>query len=121
METIEDKAFGVCPGLCEIKGKYASDDNRALIIDDVIKVFAPYGLTEYVIPSSVNKIGNNTFAYCEELVNVTIPEGVKHIGAAAFAGCSSLKDIILPSSLEYIENCIFEYCTILHEFTCLAV
>lgn len=121
VETIEDKAFGVCPGLCEIKGKYASDDNRALIIDDVIKVFAPYGLTEYVIPSSVNKIGNNTFAYCEELVNVTIPEGVKHIGEAAFAGCSSLKDIILPSSLEYIENWMFEYCTSLHEVTCLAV
>ena len=87
-------AFAYCKSLSAFYGKFASADNRCLIVDGVLNSFAPAGLTEYTIPDSVIVIAEETFASRKSLTSVTIPNSVTEIGDRAFIGCSSLQTII---------------------------
>ncbi|MBQ5670333.1 MAG: leucine-rich repeat protein, partial [Tidjanibacter sp.] len=50
-------AFVSCNSLNAFYGKFASPDNRCLIVDGELKSFAPSGLSKYTIPNSVTSIG----------------------------------------------------------------
>ena len=91
--SIGEKAFIECTSLKAFYGKFASSDNRCLIVDGVLNSFAPAGLTEYTIPSSVTKIGEYAFISCSWLTSVTIDNRVTSIGEGAFAYCTSLKEV----------------------------
>ena len=78
------------------------------------------------IPSSVQFVGNNAFAFCKALNNIVydsaydIPENfaidcialnnvnikssIKSIGNNAFMNCFKLRDLILPDSLKVIKE-----------------
>ena len=107
VQTIGDSALGYCHMLGEIKGKFVSGDNRSLIVNNVLKAVAPYGLVEYTIPDGVKVIAPSVFVGNQGLTAVTIPEGVEKIGMSAFNGCG-LTSLRLPSTLKYIENFIFK-------------
>ena len=54
--------------------------------------------TAYAIPESVTSIGDQAFANCSALTQVTIPDGVTSIGSSAFSDCSALAEItVLPT------------------------
>ena len=91
--SIGDRAFGYCDSLKAFYGKFASSDNRCLIVDGVLNSFAPAGLTEYTISGSVTSIVNKAFISCESLASVTIPDSVTSIGYMAFAYCTSLERV----------------------------
>ena len=59
--SIGFNAFFGCKSLKAFYGKFASADNRCLILDGVLKSFAPAGLISYTIPDSVTSIGKQTF------------------------------------------------------------
>jgi len=103
--TIGSGAFAYCDALKTFYGKFASEDNRCLIVDGVLNSFAPAGLTTYSIPNSVTTIGDSAFYSCDALTSVTIPIGVKTIGKCAFNGCDGLKIIyckpVTPPSIYY--------------------
>ena len=61
------------------------------------------------IPSGVNEIGEDAFAY-SSLETVTIPEGVVNLPDGIFARCKSLKSVKLPSSLKTIGSAAFDFC-----------
>ena len=86
-------AFYNCTSLKAFYGKFASLDNRCLIVDGVLTSFAPAGLTEYTIPDSVTSIGGAAFCDCTSLTSVTIPDSVTSIGYYTIAGCTSLKEV----------------------------
>ena len=44
------------------------------------------------IPDSVTSIGDEAFAYCYSLTDMTIPDSVTSIGESAFCLCSALTD-----------------------------
>ena len=90
--TIEYGAFAACCSLTEFKGKFASEDEKCLIIDGTLISFAPAGFTEYTIPDSVTTIGDFAFSWCGGLTSVTIGDSVTAIGCYAFAYCSSLTE-----------------------------
>src|SRR5271169_3500925 len=50
----------------------------------------------------VTGIGDNAFAYCSGLTNVSIPAGVTSIGNNAFAVCSSLASVSIPNNVTNI-------------------
>ena len=79
-------AFAYCNRLSEFKGNFASDDGRCLIVSGILASFAPAGIKEYTIPTSVTKIGVGVFYGCDNLKNITIPKSVTKILPYAFKG-----------------------------------
>lgn len=118
--TIGDWVFSECPSLQEITGKFASDDNRCLVVDGRLVAFAPVGTSTCNIPQGVTTIGPGVFMGCSDLVSVTIPEGVTSIGLSAFNRCTSLEEVTLPSTLTTLGNYAFYYCTSVAGFYCKA-
>ena len=115
--SISYDAFEGCSGLNTFYGKLASTDNRCLVIDGVLTVFAPAGLTKYTIPNGINSIGRNAFQYCRSLTSVTIGNDVTSIGEYAFQYCTSLKGVIIGTNVSYIGGYAFDNCTSLTSVT----
>ena len=115
--SIVDNPFFGCTSLASYDGKYASADNRCLIVDDVLKSFAPAGLTSYTIPDGITSIGYLAFYKCSSLISITIPSGVASIGEEAFELCSSLTNITLPDSVASIGEGAFLFCALLDNIT----
>lgn len=68
------------------------------------------GFTKVTVPNTVQKIGSEAFASCQELLEVTIGNNVTSIGDSAFSNCQSLKKATLPSKLKKIPDGLFSQC-----------
>lgn len=99
VEEIERCAFTGCYSLKKFSGAHATEDGRALIIENKLVAFAPQGITSYEIPDNVTTIGDTAFGNCGELENVIIPEGVTRIEYFAFGACSKLQSVTIPESV----------------------
>ena len=110
-------AFADCEKMKTFYGKFASEDNRCLIIDGLLNSFAPSGLTEYTIPDGVTKIGIYAFHLCSRLTNIAIPNSVTSIENYAFYGCSGLTSITIPNSVTSIGSYAFYGCSGLTSIT----
>lgn len=109
--SIGDCALTACGSLTAIYSKYASADNRCLIVDGVLNSFAPAGLTEYAIPDGVTSIGGYVFNGCGDLTSVTIPNSVTSIQEWAFSLCG-ITSVTIPSSVTSIGERAFSSCKI---------
>ncbi|MBE6197949.1 MAG: leucine-rich repeat domain-containing protein [Rikenellaceae bacterium] len=117
--SIGEDPFIWCSSLEAFYGKFASSDNRCLIVNEVLNSFAiGCGATEYTIPNSVTSIGSSAFSGCTSLTSVTIPDSVTSIRDYAFYGCRSLTSITIPDSVTSIGWGAFEDCTSLKEVYC---
>lgn len=58
--------------------------------------------TLFRIPNSVERIGENAFAHCSNLVNIKMSDNLKYIDKNALVGCRKLERIDLPMSLKFI-------------------
>ena len=134
---IGEDAFNGCTGL--VKSAYpntldnpfsngiaiAYDPNDGIIEDGLIFgpeknsiLFAPLTFEgEYVIPNSVETIGEAAFKGCNALTSVTIGNSVTSIGNEAFYGCSALTEVIIPGSVTEIGEDAFYGCSSLTEVT----
>ena len=104
-------AFEKCSSLAKFEGNFASDDGRCLIVNGVLRFFAPYGLTIYAIPDGVTSIAFEVFYGCSSLTNVVIPESVTSIGDGAFQNCSNLTNVVIPKGVTSIGNNAFSGCS----------
>ena len=115
---IGEYPFSSCTSLQEFKGKFASEDGRCLIIDETLNSFAPAGLTEYIIPNSVTKIGDYAFDGCINLTSVTIPDSVTSIANRSFSSCYNLTSITIPDKVISIGSSAFFNCSSLTNVYC---
>ncbi len=81
-----------------------------------------YSVSAVAIPSQINglpvtSIGNNAFAFCTSLTNVTIPDSVTSIGSWAFYRCLSLASINIPENVSFIGSWAFGSCQSLRTVT----
>ncbi|WP_283653784.1 leucine-rich repeat protein [Paenibacillus sp. RC334] len=70
-----------------------------------------------VIPDHVTEIGEEAFAYREDILSVKIPDSVKKIGRAAFAYNKELKVVTLSEGLEVIGESSFSDLAKLEQIT----
>ena len=92
--SIGEGAFCNCRNLMTFYGKFASEDNRCLIVNGVLHYFAKAcSVTEYTIPEGVTSIGDNAFYYCTSLASITIPDSITSIGKGAFCNCDGLTNV----------------------------
>lgn len=67
-------------------------------------------MTAIAVPRGVTRIGNNAFAGCNKIMNVTIPDSVRSIGKYSFKGCMGLTTLAIPKSVTVIGSGAFENC-----------
>lgn len=104
--------FDYCPLLRNFAGPNASSDGKMLVTNDNIAIaFAPYGITDYSIPSGVRRIATYCFREINTLESVTIPDSVKSIGDKAFINSAFIETITFGSGLETIGSEAFSYVT----------
>ena len=80
--------------------------HRNLTYGEVTDVVEPNGelwlngqrLTDLVVPSTVQAIGNYAFLGCQQLLTATIPASVSQIGDMALAGCTGLQQLQVEAS-----------------------
>lgn len=68
-------------------------------------------IKKIIIPGNVASIGEQTFASCTNLAEVTLNEGLKKISSKCFFECTSLKEIIIPSTVTEIQSYAFRDCS----------
>ena len=115
IKELGEGAFASCDFLSEFKGKYASEDGRCLIINGVLKAFAPADINTYTIPNGVTEIGNLVFQWCS-VDSITIPNSVINIGDSAFSNCYA-KEIIIGNNVATIGDNAFWNCMSLTHVT----
>jgi len=93
VKTLGAGIFVGCANLSAIYGKFASKDNRCLVVDGVLNSFAPKGLSSYTIPDNITTIGFSVFYYSEYLNSVIIPNSITAIDSSAFEFCESLENV----------------------------
>lgn len=65
----------------------------------------------FVVPETVEHIGENCFAGCSKLTNIVLHDGIKSFGAGAFAG-TSITEILLPSAITSLPDECFSHSSI---------
>ena len=109
VETIGENPFERC-SISEFKGKYASNDGKSLIINNVLVSVATNNLSSYTIPDGVTTIGAYAFSHTWGLTSIYIPEGVTTIERFAFYDCGVIKTIVLPNTINHIGEYAFRDC-----------
>ena len=59
------------------------------------------------IKEGITTVGDNAFAYCEELASVSLPNSLMSIGEGAFAECDKLKSVVIPKNVTTIGSGAF--------------
>jgi len=108
VNSISNGAFGYINGkitVHENNTTYSAIDNILFNKNRTELIQCPISKTgEYVIPSSVNLIGESAFGFCMGLTKITISSSVKTIRQQAFYMCENLNSIyafpLLPVDLD---------------------
>ena len=108
IEGIGEGAFAGCPNV-DFSGKIPSKHNGAIIINGVL-IARPKGVSEYVIPDGVTRIGRSAFSDCLSLTSIIIPDSVTEIGSNAF-GRTNISSITIPASVKRIDGALFAGCS----------
>lgn len=89
VQTIGSGVFSGCGRLSAFSGKFATEDGRFLINGTTLVGFAPYGMTDVVIPSGVEIIADQVMASIG-ITTCVLPSSITAIGKYAFNGCTEL-------------------------------
>ena len=116
IEYIGVGAFAFCNLLTHLEidpnnPRYATQGS-ALFPKDFKKLLSfPVGRNArvYVVPDSVEEIGDHAFAFCENLTELILPATLKKIGLGAFGG-SSIYAFESPAEIERIPDGAFWNC-----------
>lgn len=85
-------------------------------LHDGIKViaymaFQKTALEEVIMPDSVEKVGQNAFAWCKNLKRVVFGKNISSICGESFKECEALEEIVIPDGRAiYIEAAAFSHC-----------
>jgi len=102
------------PGLTRINVGDDSiiSENGVLYTSDMkTLLFVPRDVTSFVVPETVEIIGNCAFAHCERLEHVALPNKLIQLSGSAFLNCKKLDNVVLPQGTTKIFGRTFEGCS----------
>lgn len=73
------------------------------------RAFCGKNIKNVIFPSTLLRVGIESFASCKELNKVEFNDGLRIIDISAFIGCKMLKEIKIPNALESIGDNAFGY------------
>ncbi len=76
----------------------------------ILGFYGNKALRGFIIPDTVNSIGDHAFSFCENLTTVYIPNSVSSIGDHAFSYCKNLTTVYIPNSVSSISPSAFYDC-----------
>ena len=113
-DSVEEFEGNPCTASTNIEkfyGKYAADDGRCLIKDNIFVAYAnASGDKYYTIPDGVTAIGNYAF-FGTYLTSVTMPDSVIEIREEAFAQSYEITHITIPERVESLGKMAFNGCS----------
>ena len=118
LKTVGRLAFQNCRSTV-FSGKWATEDGKAVILEDGTMVAYADGSTEETLEipyDGVLSLQEYLFYYRDNLRSAILPEGLTSVGAYCFYG-TGLETIYIPDSVESIGSRAFAGCTSLREFT----
>ncbi|EDR23897.1 hypothetical protein, conserved [Entamoeba dispar SAW760] len=68
-------------------------------------------VNEFIIPTTISKLGKYCFKECYSLTSIIIPTTINKIGMGCFSHCSTLNSITIPPTISKIGNCCFDGCS----------
>jgi len=119
-EKCNDIGSGIFAGCTSLANVNVDSSNRSYIcIDGVLYTRNGKELIQYLpgrtsstflMPNSVEKIGEYAFWGADSLTNVSVNGGIKEIPEYAFSNCNSLNKVSLPQSVESLMAYSFADC-----------
>ncbi|GEM_PF-3044262 len=73
------------------------------------------GVTEIIIPETVQALEKECFLGCRQIVSAVLPDGLQEIPYRAFKNCKNLQKIRIPETVLRIEEAAFSSCERLAE------
>lgn len=67
-------------------------------------------IKKVIIEEGITSVGQNAFANCTILTEVSLPSSLRRLEQFAFGNCFALSEIILPEGLQYIGDSVFNSC-----------
>ena len=93
------------------------NDRITYVIPDSVNTIGDWAfrdsvaLTNVIMPDSVTYMGFQVFENCESLADVKISKGLSNISNGSFCACLSLKNIDIPIGVKSIESSAFAFCS----------
>ncbi|MCI2068568.1 MAG: leucine-rich repeat protein [Bacilli bacterium] len=120
--SLNTQAFNGCKALASIVVKtgnthYQSIDGVLVSSEGALLAYPNAKGASYVIPSSINSIGEYAFAEDSSLTTLTIPTSITAIGAYAFKDCTGLVYLGIPSSVTSLGTKILSGCNGISEIS----
>lgn len=97
IRSIRGGVLAGCNNLEYIGGKYAANNNRALVFNQTLCAIAPKGLLTYTLDTPVSRILSYAFYGVRGVETVNLPNTVKILGSGAFYNTQGLKAIYFSS------------------------
>lgn len=102
---------------------YSGFSGPLIIPEGIIEIpysgFYSCGFSSITFPSSLRRIGDFAFQWCESIVEpLVLPEGLITIDRSAFEGSRSIPSIVFPSTIQSIGDCAFNSCYNVSSIVC---
>ncbi len=118
VESIGNSSFDSCAKLVNIKFSGAStlkSIGNSAFRDCSSLDRVQTGNDYYVIPASVETIGDYAFAGCSNLSNLGLSENLTKLKEGVFSDCTRLYSMRIPEKVKSVEDYAFKNCTSLKE------
>ena len=103
-EIYSGHAFEGATNIETITGKYVLDDNRSMVINDMLVMYAGAGLEKYTTPKGVKSIGYQALGFNNDIKEYVISDDVTQAGdyGYLFNQCPNLEIVTLSAKMQYL-------------------
>ena len=87
-----------------ITGKYVLDDNRSMVIDGTLVMYAGAGQEKYITPEGVNSLGDQVLGFNNSIKEYVLSDEIVDAGGYGylFNQCPNLETVTISANMKYM-------------------